>query len=163
MSFLVLVFLVLKLWQLLNFDTSPMKKALLILVVLITMSFDTQTDEPPKGGAFDVGEWFQFRVHYGLVTAGYAEVEMKEAVRNNKKVFHAKGYGYTTGMTKFFFEVEDDYQSFFDKETGNPYQYIRKINEGGYKKNQEGFFDRSLFTKLFPETLAFSSGLRKST
>ena len=44
-------------------------------------------------------------------------------------------------MTKFFFKVEDNYESYFDKESGTPYQYVRKIDEGGYTKNQEGFFD----------------------
>jgi hypothetical protein len=34
------------------------------------------------------------------------------------------------------------YESYFDKETGNPYQFVRKIDEGGYKKNQEGFFNQ---------------------
>ena len=45
-------------------------------------------------------------------------------------------------MAKFFFKVEDDYQSFFDKETNKPYQFLRKIDEGGYTKHQEGFFNQ---------------------
>ena len=40
----------------------------------------------------------------------------------------------------FFFKVDDLYESYIDRETGNPYQFVRKINEGGYTKNQEGFF-----------------------
>ena len=120
-----------------------MKKFLLFLLFFSTVSFDSTTKTPQQSNAFDVGEWFQFRIHYGLINAGYAELEVKEAIKNNKKVYHAKGYGYTTGVTKFFFKVEDDYQSFFDKVTGNPYQFIRKIDEGGYTKNQEGFFDQS--------------------
>ena len=99
--------------------------------------------KPQKERAFDVGEWFKFRIHYGIVNAGYATLEVKEDVKNNKKVFHAIGRGYTTGMTKLFFKVDDDYESFFDKESGNPYQYIRKIDEGGYKKNEEGFFNQT--------------------
>ncbi len=99
--------------------------------------------KPQKERAFDAGEWFKFRIHYGIVNAGYATLEVKEDVKNNKKVFHAIGRGYTTGMTKLFFKVDDDYESFFDKETGNPYQYIRKIDEGGYKKNEEGFFNQT--------------------
>jgi hypothetical protein len=82
------------------------------------------------------------RIHYGLVTAGYATLEIKEATKNNKKVHHVVGKGWTTGMTKFFFKVEDNYESYFDKETGKPYQFVRKINEGGYTKNQEGFFNQ---------------------
>ena len=115
-----------------------MKKLVLVTIFLIIVGF-----KPQKERAFDVGEWFKFRIHYGIVNAGYATLEVKEAVRNNKKVFHAVGRGYTTGMTKFFFKVEDNYESYFDKETGNPYQYIRKINEGGYIKDQEGFFNQA--------------------
>jgi len=94
-------------------------------------------------GAFTTGEFFKFRIHYGIVNAGYATLEVKDAVRNNKKVHHVVGKGYTTGMTKFFFEVEDLYESYFDKSTGKPYQFVRKINEGGYEKNQEGFFNQA--------------------
>jgi len=120
-----------------------MKKILIFTVFLIMVSF-----KPQKERAFDVGEWFKFRMHYGIVNAGYATLEVKEAVKNNKKVYHAIGKGWTTGMTKFFFKVDDNYESYFDKETGNPYQYVRKIDEGGYTKNQEGFFDNSKNTIL---------------
>jgi hypothetical protein len=61
-------------------------------------------------------------------------------------VYHAIGKGFTTGMTKFFFKVEDNYESYFDKESGVPYQFVRKIDEGGYTKNQEGFFNNSNHT-----------------
>jgi hypothetical protein len=88
------------------------------------------------------------RIHYGLVTAGYATLEIKEATKNNQKVHHVVGKGWTTGMTKLFFKVEDNYESYFDKETGKPYQFVRKINEGGYTKNQEGFFNQGNNTVL---------------
>lgn len=93
-------------------------------------------------GAYTTGEFFKFRIHYGVVNAGYATLEVKDAVKDNKKVHHVEGKGYTTGMTKFFFKVEDKYESFFDKATNKPYQYVRKINEGGYTKDQEGFFNQ---------------------
>ncbi len=112
-----------------------MKKIALLLIFIATVSFDSQ-----KEGAFAVGEWFKFRIHYGFVNAGYATMEVKDASINNKKVFHVVGKGYTTGMSRFFFKVDDLYESYIDRETGNPYQFVRKINEGGYTKNQEGFF-----------------------
>lgn len=110
-----------------------------LLLVIMFFSFFSFAQKPE---AYQVGEWFKFRIHYGLVNAGYATLELKEASRNNRKCFYAVGKGYTTGMTKFFFKVEDDYQSIFDQETTKPYQYLRKINEGGYTKNQEGFFNQ---------------------
>ncbi|MBC7524994.1 MAG: DUF3108 domain-containing protein [Flavobacterium sp.] len=120
-----------------------MKKVLALGLLFITVSFDTQRDP-----AYDVGEWFKFRIHYGIVTAGYATLEIKEATVKNKKVFHAIGTGYTTGMSRMFFKVNDNYESYFDKITGKPYQYVRQIDEGGYTKNQEGFFNQDKNTIL---------------
>jgi hypothetical protein len=115
-----------------------MKKLVLIILILTTLAFDTEKED-----AFGTGEYFKFRIHYGIVNAGYATLEIKDATINNKKVHHAVGKGYTTGMSKFFFKVEDLYESYFDKETGSPYRYVRKIDEGGYTKNQEGFFNQN--------------------
>lgn len=121
-------------------NCSFMKRLTLFLLLASTLSFAPASQ---RERAFDVGEYFKFRIHYGIVNAGYATLEVKEDVRNGKKVFHAIGRGYTTGMTKFFFKVADNYESFFDKTTGNPYQFVRQIDEGGYTKNQEGFINQS--------------------
>ncbi|TDE46808.1 DUF3108 domain-containing protein [Flavobacterium rhamnosiphilum] len=115
-----------------------MKKIILFFVLIMTVSFDS-----PKEDAYDVGEWFKFRIHYGIVNAGYATLEVKDATVNDKKTFHVVGRGYTTGVSRFFFKVDDLYESYIDKDTRNPYQFVRKINEGGYTKNQEGFFNQS--------------------
>lgn len=112
-----------------------MRKAILCLLLLTTFGFDN-----PKESAFGAGEWFKFRIHYGFVNAGYATLEVKEAVLHNEKVFHLIGKGQTTGISRFFFKVDDLYESYIDEKTYAPYQFLRKINEGGYTKNQEGFF-----------------------
>ena len=116
-----------------------MKKYFLLLLVFTTVSFDSQ-----KPDAYDSGEWFKFRIHYGFVNAGFATLEVKEALKGKKKIFHAVGKGYTVGMSRFFFKVDDNYESYFDKETNKPFQFVRKIDEGGYTKNQEGFFNQDV-------------------
>ena len=115
-----------------------MKKLLLLLLLAITVSFDSQDPS-----SFDSGEWFKFRIHYGFVNAGFATLEVKDALINQKSVYHVVGKGYTTGLSRFFFKVDDLYESYFDKVTGYPYQFVRKINEGGYTKDQEGFFNQT--------------------
>lgn len=115
-----------------------MKKLLVLCIIGITFGFSS-----PQEDAYAVGEFFKFRIHYGIVNAGYATLEVKDANLNNKKTFHIVGKGYTTGMSRFFFKVDDLYESYIDKETRNPYQFVRKIDEGGYTKNQEGFFNQS--------------------
>lgn len=115
-----------------------MKKLILIFVLLLSLSFDT-----PQEDAYTTGEWFKLRIHYGFVNAGYATLEVKDATLNSKKTHHIIGKGYTVGMSRFFFKVDDLYETYIDKETRNPYQFVRKINEGGYTKNQEGFINQN--------------------
>jgi hypothetical protein len=115
-----------------------MKKLILLFIFTATVGFT-----PQRESAFDVGERFVFRINYGFLSAGYATLEVKEVTQNSKNIFRVIGKGYTTGMSRFFFKVNDTYESYIDKETGNPYQYVRKIDEGGYTKNQEGFFNQA--------------------
>ncbi|WP_408914518.1 DUF3108 domain-containing protein [Christiangramia sp. SM2212] len=91
--------------------------------------------------AFQDGEWFKFRIHYGLFNASYATLKVNETNINNKPVYHVQGIGKSTGLLSLFFKVDDDYQTYIDKRTGKPYRFIRKINEGGYTKDLEINFD----------------------
>lgn len=111
---------------------------MIVIMVMLTFGFDTQRKD-----AFSGGEYLKFRVHYGIINAGYATLEVKEELYAGQAVYHVLGKGYSTGMTKFFFNVEDVYESYIDTDTGYPYKYVRKINEGGYTKNQEGFFNQN--------------------
>ncbi len=92
--------------------------------------------------AFDVGEWFKFRIHYGVVTAGYATLEVTQDQANDN-AYHIKGFGETTGFSRIFFKVEDYYETKIDKTTALPYQFIRKIDEGGHTKNKIVDFDQT--------------------
>ncbi|MBT8295419.1 MAG: DUF3108 domain-containing protein, partial [Gramella sp.] len=91
--------------------------------------------------AFADGEWFKFRIHYGIFNASYATLQVEESRLANKPVYHIKGRGKSTGLLSLFFKVDDDYQSYIDKRTGKPYKFIRNINEGGYTKDLEIDFD----------------------
>ena len=109
--------------------------------VIILMFFKASLAQENK--AFDTGEWFKFRIHYGIFTASYATLEVKDSYINGKSVHHVMGRGKSTGLLSLFFKVDDDYQSYFDKQTGSPYRFIRKIDEGGYTKDIEINFDHN--------------------
>lgn len=106
-----------------------MKKVVLFLIFISVTTLFAQNK------SYGDGEWFKFRIHYGLLTAGYATLEVNDATLNGKEVFHIKGEGKTVGMSSWFFNVEDYYQSYVDKEENIPYRFIRKIDEGGYTKD----------------------------
>ena len=113
-------------------------KLLLTLILLVTFSLSAQEKEP----IFKKGEWLRFKMSYsGFLRAGTATLSVDETKLNGKEVFHVTGKGWTSGMIKWFFKVDDDYQSYFDKETGKPYLFKRKIDEGGYKKNRHTTFN----------------------
>jgi hypothetical protein len=103
-----------------------------LITIILFCSIATLTAQER---AYGDGEWFKFRIHYGLLTAGYATLEVNSENLNGKDVFHVKGAGKTVGVSKWFFKVEDDYQTYIDSEKDIPYRFIRKINEGGHTKD----------------------------
>ncbi|MDT0553392.1 DUF3108 domain-containing protein [Urechidicola vernalis] len=118
------------------------KKALFILIFLCVF---LKSEAQKK--AYQSGEWLKFRMHYGLINAGYASIEIKD-VDEDANAYHVTGLGWTTGITKFFFPVEDDYQTWFNKDTELPYHFRRRISEGGHYKSRDIYFDQNAKTAL---------------
>lgn len=130
-----------------------MKQILASLILLWSLS----TSNAQSESSFQSGEWLKFKLNYsGWVKAGNATLEVKEATFKNRSVCHVVGKGWTTGAIKWFFKVNDLYESYFDKATGRPYKFIRNINEGGHVKNRVIEFD-------YEKNLAFVNDLRHKT
>lgn len=112
------------------------------LLLILTLIFGMQVSLAQEESAFQEGEWFKFEMSYSnFLKAGNATLEVKESKIKGKPVYHVVGKGWTTGAIKWFFKVKDRYESYIDKETGMPYKFIRKINEGGHTKDIEIEFD----------------------
>lgn len=110
-----------------------MKKAIVILSLLLTASMGAQKFKP----AFKSGEWLKFRIHYGFLNASYATLHLSSKKLDTIPVYHVVGKGKTTGFASIFFKVDDTYESYFGRYDGKPYRFIRKIDEGGYTKDIE--------------------------
>lgn len=91
--------------------------------------------------AYKAGEWLKFRIHYGFLNASYATLHVQNDTVGEVPVYHVVGRGKTTGFASIFFKVDDTYESYFSREDGRPYRFIRKISEGGYTKDIEINFD----------------------
>jgi len=89
--------------------------------------------------AYQSGEHFKFKIHYGFFNAGYATLDLTTRNYKGQKLYHAIGKGWTVGVSRWFISVNDLYESYFDNEN-RPYKFIRKIDEGGYTKDKELFF-----------------------
>lgn len=114
-----------------------MKKLLLLTLAFWIGILNPSPSGKKDNGAFEAGEWFQFRVHYGIFNASYATLKLTETRLGGKPVFHVVGEGKTVGLARLFFRVDDNYESYFDKEDGKPYKFIRQIDEGGHTKDLE--------------------------
>jgi hypothetical protein len=128
-----------------NFARMKPVKALYVFALLFMVAGVAQYQEesvsrgitPP----FKPGEWLKFRIHYGILNASYATLHLTEDNLEGIPVYHVVGRGKTTGFASLFFKVDDTYESYFGKEDGKPYRFIRKVDEGGYTKDIEIRFD----------------------
>jgi hypothetical protein len=112
-----------------------MKKTIILIFFISNLCFGQDQS------AYKSGEWLSFKLSYsGWIKAGKATLKLKED--KVKEFYHVKAIGKTTGPIKWFFKVEDYYQSYFSKKTGLPKKFIRKINEGGHTKNLTIDFDQ---------------------
>ncbi|NNC85872.1 MAG: DUF3108 domain-containing protein [Bacteroidia bacterium] len=92
--------------------------------------------------SFTTSEVLEYRVHYGLMNAGEARLEIKkDLVKFGKReCYHVVGTGRSVGAFDWFFKVRDKYESFIDTEAMIPWYHTRKIEEGSYKREQDVTF-----------------------
>ncbi|MFN2260610.1 MAG: DUF3108 domain-containing protein [Psychroflexus sp.] len=90
--------------------------------------------------AYKDGEWLSFKIKYGWFKASTATLKINDTVYDGKNLFHIVGKGKSVGLLDVFFKVRDQYETYIDDE-GLPHKFVRDINEGGYKKHKELYFD----------------------
>ena len=119
------------------------------VVIALLLSFTkqetpkVQSNEVPSlrslnNTAFKSGEKLEYRMHYGVINAGVATLEVKTLGHKiaGRDVYHVIGSGRSKGAFDWFFKVRDRYESYLDVDGVFPWLFKRDINEGGYKKKQ---------------------------
>lgn len=96
-----------------------------------------------NNGAFQKGEFLKYRVHYGMIDAAEATIEIKkkDKIINGKKALHVVGIGRSNSFFDWFFKVRDRYETYISEETLMPLLFIRRVDEGGYKITQNMTFN----------------------
>jgi len=138
-----------------------MKNLLLLVSILFCITVNGQKK------SYQDGEWFKFKVSYGFINAGFATLQVNNAILKGKEVYHIKGYGRNTGISRMFFKVEDIYETYMDKQKDIPYRFIRNIDEGGHTKDLQVDFDHKkrealVFNKKHntKESISFPEGVQ---
>ena len=117
-----------------------MKKISCILLLSGTLLLQAQYTKKPDGAdgrhtAYRVGEFLRYRIHYGILNAGFANLTLAADTINGKAYIHAQGYGYSTGLVRLFFKVADRYETYIEPDSPWPKHFVRQIHEGRYTKN----------------------------
>ena len=96
-----------------------------------------------KNIAFKEGEILTYRMHYGLLNAGGAVLEVKPDIMSisGRQVYHIVGTGFTTGSADWFFKVRDRYETYMDKDALLPWMFVRRVDEDGFKFSQDYMFN----------------------
>ena len=103
--------------------------------------------------AFQDGEWFRFRMRYGFLNASYAIATVRETTFKDQAVYHVAATGKTTGFARWFFKVDDYFDSYFEKDIVRPIRFVRNISEGNYKRHVEIDFDHNTQSGIMNDLL----------
>ena len=94
-----------------------------------------------RNTSFKDGEKLIFRVYYNMgfvwINAGNVNFNTNLEDLKGHKVYHITGDGKTAKSYELFYKVKDKYETYIDKETMLPLKFVRHVNEGGFKIEQE--------------------------
>ncbi len=100
-----------------------------------------------KNYSFSEGEQLNFKVYYNMsfiwINSGSAEFNVTSENYHGHNTYHITGTGETASSFEYFYKVRDKYETFIDKETLLPVKFVRNVNEGGLKFNNDITFDHA--------------------
>src|SRR5690606_7639840 len=117
----------------------------LIVVAGFTFSSFSARDSMRKldNESFTSGEKLDYIVHYGLINAAEATIDVDKNIQviNNRPCYKVNVFGKTTGSFDFFLKVRDTWRSYIDTTSIVPQRFHRNIEEGKYRKKENIMFD----------------------
>ena len=122
-----------------------------ILLACLTLSWTLNHFPTVENRTFENGEFLKFRVHYGLITAGFASIEVapEHKQMHGKSCHHLIGKGWTADGFDWFYKVRDCYESYVDTGSLLPLQFNRDIKEGKFESFTQVRFDQENHTAYY--------------
>ena len=93
--------------------------------------------------AFGVGEYLEFGLSYGILSAGTAVMQIPEMIDyNGKKCLRIVSIATTNGFVSQFYPVRDTVESYIDSDGIFTHYFRKHLREGGYKIDRITVFDQ---------------------
>ncbi|TXT34041.1 MAG: hypothetical protein FD136_565 [Chitinophagaceae bacterium] len=128
-----------------------MVKNLVLLIGFVLSSISLSAGDDFCGlrnTAFQEGESISYNVYYSViglyVNAGSANFSVAMDKMNNKPAYHVTGTGSSNSNYDWIFKVRDKYETYIDTATLQPLKFIRQVEEGGYKINENVTFNKEV-------------------
>lgn len=115
----------------------------LIIVVLTTVALKVREYRYVPNESFTTGEVLKYRVHWGLINAGEAEMRVSDTYFNinGRPCYKIDVFGTTTGLVDVAIRIRDNWGAYVDTASIVPHKAYRYIEEGKYRKNEMVNFD----------------------
>ncbi|TGE19824.1 DUF3108 domain-containing protein [Hymenobacter elongatus] len=117
---------------------------LLLSLCALLWSFTTASNvRSVPNNSFTRGEVLRYKVHYGLINAADATVELSDEIHrvNDRPCFKATVTGKTTGSFDFFLRIRDTWRSYIDTTSILPQRFFQSIEENSFRKKETMDFD----------------------
>ncbi len=128
-----------------NIIRSLYKTAIVALLFVIATGFSYQElNYAIRNSTIKKGEKLTFRLHYGLLTAGYPVMQVfdKTYPVDGKTCFKVEVSGKTYGAVHKLFQIKDIWRSYMDTANMLPKYAYRNISEGNYKLVENTYLNR---------------------
>jgi len=97
-----------------------------------------------KKNAFSIGEKLSFKIRYGIIKAGNAEMSVLSMSKLNAlNVYHIQTKASSLPSFNWVYKVEDVVNTFIDVASLFPVRFEKKLREGGYKADTYVDFNRT--------------------
>ena len=118
-----------------------MKKNLLLFVTFLFFTAFVAKDTKYRyipNDTFKKGEHIEYLVHYGLINAGVANVDVdhKHYLLNNRVCYKVDVVGKTLGVAGVLAKVNDTWRTYIDTAAFIPHRFYRDIEEGSYRRKE---------------------------
>jgi len=96
-----------------------------------------------KNESFTTGETLHFKMTYSIFTVGKgtAQIQPKYFRLNNRECYKVDITAKTVGMVDWVTNVNNQYGAYIDTASILPHMFYRRQREGGYKKDEQTYFD----------------------
>jgi hypothetical protein len=118
------------------------KISVLLLIVVSNFAFMGDSYRYIANDSFQAGEKYEYRVKFGFVNIGLANVSVNDRIYSISKrpCYRISVFGRTTGITDVF-KVRNTYLSYVDTLAIVPHQFVYTAREGDYKRDQSIYFN----------------------